>query len=242
MSVKKTVLVVDDEPDLRDILQMDLEDAGYRVLLADSGNAAIALLEKEEVDLVVSDMRMANGSGLDILEYVKARNLEKPPLMFITGFSDVELDDVYSLGAAAIVSKPWKLEDLLEKVSRLLTTPALRWKRKSERIATNMTVLIKCRGFPEGISAGLINLGRGGMFVVMDREPPQFGENVQFSFSTPAGATVAGAGAVRWVRKEKSEGLLAGFGLEFLEISDDQLAVLIDLLAELTSRAHIPVT
>src|SRR5690349_16439718 len=66
------ILVVDDEEDLRDIVAFDLDRVGYAVVQAGCGKDAAALLERETVDLVLSDVRMPNGNGLSLLATVRA--------------------------------------------------------------------------------------------------------------------------------------------------------------------------
>lgn len=232
MNTKHTILLVDDEPDLLEFMQMELEDAGYRVIVAGSGNSAIALLGLEKVDLIVSDMRMPNGSGLNILDYVKSRSRERPDVLFITGFSDIAHEELLARGAAGIISKPFVLKDLLETIGHLLLPLSKTKRRKADRFEVEMAVELRCPGFSEAISAGVANLSRGGMFVVIDRNPPPLGSNVEFALFTPTGTKVAGKGAIRWIRKEPRAGLPPGVGLEFLEVTDDeQLSVLIGQLA-----------
>src|SRR4051812_2006884 len=82
---KHTILLVDDDEDIRDNFAPLLEARGYLVICAGSGDAAITILDSHPVDFVVSDLLMPNGNGLK----VRARAQELGiPLIFATGYED----------------------------------------------------------------------------------------------------------------------------------------------------------
>lgn len=118
-----TLLVVDDEEALRKIVSHSLERGGFRVLNADSGKAALTVLANENVDLVISDIRMPNGDGLFLLDELRKKNPEKPPLIFMTGFSDIGVDDCLKRGALGVIMKPFGREKLLTAVNGVLGLP-----------------------------------------------------------------------------------------------------------------------
>lgn len=236
------VLVVDDEADLREILRMDLEDHGFQVAEAHSGNSAIAYCEKNHVDLVLSDMRMSDGSGIDLIKGLRARHFEKPVVLFISGFSDAPPEEIYELGAGGILAKPWDVDELIEAIRRLLQDPSTRWVRKANRFSVGYSIEIKGTEFGDVQSREVINLGRGGMFVASDKELPPVGQLVEFSFTAPRGAKVAGHGVVRWLRHQSDDNDLRGYGVEFKEIDESYLQPLLHDLAEKKVQAFIPRT
>ena len=71
----KTLLIVDDEADIRDLLRVEFEMEGMRVLQAANGREALRTIEREPVDLILSDLRMPGGSGLLMLDALRARLL-----------------------------------------------------------------------------------------------------------------------------------------------------------------------
>jgi two-component system response regulator AtoC len=73
MPATRTILVVDDEPRLREVIASALEDLGYRTLLAESGEAAIGVIEADDVDLVLTDLRMPVMDGRELLHQVRNR-------------------------------------------------------------------------------------------------------------------------------------------------------------------------
>ena len=65
------ILDIDDEKSLREFLTIMLENEGYEVVSADSGQKAVALIEKNVFDLVITDIRMRQSNGIDVLKVVK---------------------------------------------------------------------------------------------------------------------------------------------------------------------------
>ncbi|RYZ59207.1 MAG: response regulator [Proteobacteria bacterium] len=118
MSPKKLVLVVDDEPELREILKEEFEYCGYSVVEAENGSKAAALLNQHPIDVVVSDIRMPGGSGLDLLSAINGREGSRPPVILVSAFVDINVAEAQQKGAFDLVSKPYDLNDvvlLLEK-------------------------------------------------------------------------------------------------------------------------------
>lgn len=83
------ILVVDDEQGLRDVLSIMLKRAGYAVTTASDGDEAIAQVQKEIFDLVITDLRMPRVGGLEVLKAVKAASPETVVLM-ITAFASAD--------------------------------------------------------------------------------------------------------------------------------------------------------
>ena len=83
------ILVVDDEQGLRDVLSIMLKRAGYAVTVASDGDEAIAQVQKEIFDLVITDLKMPRVGGLEVLKAVKAASPDTVVLM-ITAFASVE--------------------------------------------------------------------------------------------------------------------------------------------------------
>ena len=120
------VLLVDDEPELRQGLADALEDAGHGVTQRGDGEAAAALLDTETFDVILTDVRLP---GLDGLDLVRAARRKAPltDCILMTAFADVG-DAVAALkqGASDYLTKPFDLDELLHHVSRIDGTRALR--------------------------------------------------------------------------------------------------------------------
>lgn len=115
----KTLLIVDDEPDLRGILSSELEYLGAKVYQAENVTAAKLIIDQHHIDLVISDIRMPGETGIDLLNYIKSKSSDGPPVILITGFADITNQSAIEKGAAALLSKPFLLEDLFQMANDL---------------------------------------------------------------------------------------------------------------------------
>ena len=113
-----TVLVVDDEPIIRDILLDSFERYGAKVLCAENGQSAIEKFLSYKVDLVVSDIRMPGSDGLTLLSKIRALN-GQTPVILVTGFAD--FTTALPLGASALFVKPFDPQILLVKAAELIS-------------------------------------------------------------------------------------------------------------------------
>ena len=114
------VLLVDDEELLRDNLARFFKRKGFEVLEASSGNQALKVLNSENVDIIISDMRMPDGDGKYLYDHT--RDLKPlPKFIFLTGFSELSEEELKSLpGVDSVESKPVVKKDLLEKINSIL--------------------------------------------------------------------------------------------------------------------------
>ena len=106
------ILVVDDEQSMRDFLKILLVKDGYEVITAENGSSALKVLEDQPVDLVISDIRMPETSGLELLEEIKAKHTDMPVIM-ITAFASPN-DAVHAMknGAYDYISKPFNVDEI----------------------------------------------------------------------------------------------------------------------------------
>jgi two-component system response regulator AtoC len=115
-----TVLVVDDEPRIRRIVEMALGDRGYHVLTAASAEEADGILARERIDTVVTDLQLPGRSGLDLLADVLVRH-PGLPVILITAFGTVESAvEAIKAGAFDYVLKPFSVDELESLVAQAL--------------------------------------------------------------------------------------------------------------------------
>lgn len=119
-------MIVDDEPLLRKALVRDLERAGFATLAAQSGNEASELALREPVDLVITDVRMADGDGLMLLAELKRRSPELPVIL-LTGYAEVSVLEALRRGAEMMFSKPYDRQALRRAAMSALQPPPQRW-------------------------------------------------------------------------------------------------------------------
>jgi DNA-binding NtrC family response regulator len=137
------ILVIDDEPDIRESLEALLSQEGYRVELAANATEGLKRLESSAYDMVLLDLMMPDKSGLQVLDEVRARDLETPIFM-ITAYGSVEVAvQALKHGASDYFSKPWDNEKLLIEIDRMIS------KRSLERENTELKRALKQRySFP----------------------------------------------------------------------------------------------
>jgi DNA-binding NtrC family response regulator len=119
----KVVLVVDDDPDLRQAVIFDLRRRGCIIHEAGCGADAIEVVKNNKIDIVVTDVRMPNGSGVDLLKQIRQTDPNIPIVLLATGFADLTEPEAKSLGAYGLIEKPidrQKMFGLLEKSCDLL--------------------------------------------------------------------------------------------------------------------------
>jgi CheY-like chemotaxis protein len=121
---RRCVLVVDDDPGVRDVIRSMLEASGYSVLLAENGKEAMRLLKTERADLILTDLVMPEQEGI---ETIKALRREYPDLKVIAmsgAFGGDYLRIAAYLGAHATLAKPIQMETLLRLVEQTLARDA----------------------------------------------------------------------------------------------------------------------
>jgi two-component system response regulator PilR (NtrC family) len=120
------ILVVDDERSMRELLAIVLRREGYDVLLAENGRAAVETLEREPVDLLISDIKMPDMSGVDVLRAAKRVDQDIPGIM-ITAFASTDTAvEAMRLGACDYLSKPFDVDLLKMKVREKIENRQLR--------------------------------------------------------------------------------------------------------------------
>ena len=114
----RTILIVDDEPIIRELLGHILEDAGYHVRLAAHGGEALDLLNKERPDLIIADVMMPVLDGVELCRRLKgdAATQEIPIILMSAAARHV----VWDAGADAFLDKPFDLETLVALVRQQL--------------------------------------------------------------------------------------------------------------------------
>jgi CheY-like chemotaxis protein len=119
--IPATILLVDDDSAVREVVAAMLEDLGYRVVEADSGAIALELLSAgNRVDLVLADFSMPGMSGMELLREATARRPDLPVLL-VTGYADDKT--LAALGEDRLVLKPFRNEELARKVRVALNGP-----------------------------------------------------------------------------------------------------------------------
>ncbi len=149
MAAMTTVLVVDDEPIVRDVVVRYLEREGYRTLEAEDGESARELLERETPNLVVLDVMLPGTDGLTLCRWIRARS--DLPVIMLTARGD-EADRIVGLeiGADDYVAKPFSPRELVARVRTVLRRSTAN-RSQEERLSFEGLELLRERC---GVTAG----------------------------------------------------------------------------------------
>jgi len=117
---KERVLIVDDSVSTLEVLKRNLAAAGYQVFTAQSVSGAIEILDQTRLDLVITDLKMPNVSGMDLVRHVR-ENFRDTEVMMITGYPSIEgAVEAVKTGAEEFLAKPFTDTELLAAVERVL--------------------------------------------------------------------------------------------------------------------------
>lgn len=240
----RTVLVVDDEPDLCELLVCELESLHFKVISALCGDDALALLHQHKIDLVVSDIRMPRMDGVTLLRRVRQEVAGGgPPFILMTGYAEITLEEAFDLGACGIFAKPVSYEALLGAVKRTIDR-SQRCHQGKLRVDTEIPMQMQfATANQANMAVRSLNIGRGGAFVAMDSQFPPVGAKFPFSFVFSDGkfTPIEGIAICRWQRQATSNSSLpAGVGVEFEQLAPAARSNLLQLLNAIQTSAYIP--
>jgi len=120
LQIDVKILVIDDDPSIRNMLEIVLKKSGYDVTCTDSGKSALEKLKKETFDLIISDIKMPDITGIELLKKIKAINPEIPVILITAFASANDAVEAMKLGAEDYVTKPFNLDELRIIIHRAL--------------------------------------------------------------------------------------------------------------------------
>ncbi len=171
MWAKRTrILIVDDEPDLREIFLAWFHLAGFTdVHTAANGVDALALLQAQSIDVLVSDVRMPFMDGPTLVRRLAELVIQVPVIMFVSGFGDVDIREMYGLGVQAFIPKPLEPEHLIGRVEAAISDCDELWLHP---IVPDPQQILEFRANKRWEPGGpnLFTLGLGG-FSISNAEP-----------------------------------------------------------------------
>ncbi len=138
-----TILIVDDEEHILELIEYNLYQNQFHALTAQTGEEALALLEKEKIDLVLLDWMLPGISGIDVLKQIrKSDKLSEIPVILLTAKGE-EIDKVLGLelGADDYISKPFGIHELVARVKAVLRRSAKIESKSKEKDKENCLVL-----------------------------------------------------------------------------------------------------
>jgi CheY-like chemotaxis protein len=231
----KLFLVVDDEPDLREILRDELEFEEAQVHEAANGKEAFELFKKHKFDGVLTDIRMPGGDGVTLAREIKSITQEGPPVILMTGFADMNPQEAFNLGVEGFFAKPFNLETIRKSVSQLILPRSNRWALPSqEPIAHTYTLPMD---FAAAVTQGRLSIGRGGAFLgLLSPGAIKVGDLVKVA----VGSDFRGEGYVRWIRGDFEGESTPGVGIEFSHLDAQSIELAEAQIQKNSPRAFIP--
>lgn len=117
--MSKKILIVDDEPMIRELFREAFESVGFSVFEAPNGSVAWTQLQEASFDCVLSDIMMPGGGGVDLAKNIHHMTGPKPKVFLVTGFIDNSLKNAKDWGVLNIFDKPLNFKEIIEACSRL---------------------------------------------------------------------------------------------------------------------------
>ncbi len=159
------ILVVDDEESLREIILFELESRGLPGIGVANGEEALEILKKEEVDVVVTDIRMPVMNGIALLEKIKEKNPLVPPVILMTGYRDITKKIAYAKGADCLIEKPFDLDSLIEVILESSKLKIEKWKLPCQKEISSILSMVTETVDYETSSKNPVIFGRGGAYL-----------------------------------------------------------------------------
>lgn len=225
----KQILIVDDESDIRDVLRDEFEMLGATVHEADGGRPALEFLQKQSVDLVISDIRMPKGNGTELLDALRKRSTDAPPILLITGFADLTAEDAFDRGADGFFLKPFNIGILRVQADAILDPPQKRFSHSKMLGDETPKIHRSWDSLAQAREHGALSFGRHGFFLRMaESDLANLNRDAALRFELQLGADgkFEGDGIIRWVRKKELPNQPSGVGVELIRLSASSLSIL----------------
>ena len=117
---KFKILIVDDEPEILDIVSDEFREGGMEAEVAKSSSDAIKKIESTKFNAVVSDYKMEGGSGFEILDHIEKMGDNAPLFFFMSGFYRLQDGETVRLGVEKMYAKPFSVKELVSDVRDVL--------------------------------------------------------------------------------------------------------------------------
>lgn len=178
---------------------------------------------------------MPGGDGVELIKNLNSHNIQVP-LIFISGFADIQVDEAYELGASGYFPKPFVLQDIVKKAVDLTKAVDVRWVKEDVSLegAESFEKI-----FPS-VESEYIEFGRGGIMLTQLDKMPRIDTDIHFKLNfEKEDFSLEGVGKVKWVKKLKGE-LGTCVGLDISNLSRDSVSPWINFLENHSPSAYIP--
>lgn len=235
------ILVVDDEPDICELISYEAKKRGAQVDLATNGEEALSKVKEKNYDVVISDIEMPRVNGVEFLKQIQIHrnDAKQPAVIFTSALSPVTPEDALKLGADAYFTKPFKLTDLVRRALDLVNLPAKLGSRQYERFETDLKEKIRFSSDSDEQYASLLNISIGGMFFTWPEPLPEPGMEFEFKLIAKANEllVIEGKGVIQWVKPQSPDGQFpSGCGARFTELNSRSKRDILRLINSLKTK------
>lgn len=235
------VMVVDDEPDICDLVKDALEDKGLIVETITNPKNVMEEIAEFHPDFVVSDVRMPGYDGFELMKDVRKLYHHVPEFIMFSGYSKISRPESMDLGAVDLLDKPIDSNRLFFLiVERFIENPY----ERSRWCRVNADVSVK---LDSGIDVTASNIGFGGLFIPLKEVPPEHAKQlkvstqIKFQMRLPEDKKAMNlTGEIVWVRPTKQSIHPPGFGVKFIDLPRDAKIQIEDFVRELKIRSFVP--
>lgn len=243
------ILVVEDDPSLRDFFVFDFESQGFETFVASDGEEALRALAETEVDAVVSDVQMPKMSGLELAIALRQQSHQptRPIIVLMTGHQEILAEEAYASGVTAFLYKPFHRQELSQLVQEHLVSRAERWPAsasfaRAEAYPKIGNLAIQVEQWEPGTQQKILHFGHGGLFIAMSESFPGVNARVDFKITSDNSSEppLEGIAIVKWVRRLPSGEYPPGCGMEIIALHNPGAEKLLEFLKENRAISYIP--
>lgn len=235
------VLFVDDEQGMRELFNIILTSAKYEVIFACDGKEAWEILQKQnDIELVVSDIRMPEMTGVELLTEIRNRHPINPPVILMSAHSDLIYEQSFNLGAAQYFKKPCNTKEFLALVKDLLSEKPRHCKTPNNQIEIKATISFDIKSISEALANKKFGLGIGGFsfkISLLDTHLELLAkEFVEFNITISEGEflNINGVGEICWINKET-------IGVKFICLPETIETSILNYVLKNNIKSYIPV-
>lgn len=116
----KSLLIVDDNEQIREIIRDEFSDRNIHIFEAEKGRVAFNLVQNNLIDIIISDIRMPNGDGVELLNNINKIDQNRPKVILMTGFAEIKNEDAIKKGCYAYLKKPISWDELITIIDNAL--------------------------------------------------------------------------------------------------------------------------
>ncbi len=227
------ILVVDDEPELCEIFAAWLARSGCQVLTAANGAEALVTIQSTRVDAIITDIRMPIMDGVTLVRRLHELHLRIPSIIFVSGFGDIDVREMTSLGVEALLTKPVVRHQLLAALSNCLARRSDLWLTPMQNDPED-SIDMALASLADAQANSTMNLGRGGLCLACEGMLPEC--SVAFAIHLrKEDIVLKGQGYIRWTDPETGH-----IGLEFKFLDPSTRQFVVETLAEQDPYSYIP--